>query len=173
MEDLTILIASTFLEYRRKKQPEYRAGEGLFKAAKKAAELCKAHKLDPVKYVQVIYNRYGGVHDQFYPNILNAKEGLTLYERAAQYDQTQAHDTLFQVQLSALKKALEAGWHLDKALMDDALGFKAWFRVTITNDPIPAVMKKYQDKARKELSPNLKTFLDKLGKGGAERIANG
>ncbi len=156
-------IAELYCFVRRESDPDYvfnprSTNQNTFT---KAAELCNASGLSPEAFVQQQYENRPNPNGPFYPNML-----LNTYTKLTKEDSsfTGFHDVhpamVFKIQEGYLRDQLTRRKRpVEEALLDDEIAFFPWFRVLITDKPIPSVIAKYKDKVKASLYPALVAFL--------------
>ena len=121
-----------------------------------AADRCIQLGADPVLYVQAL-NKFKSTN-VFFPNLLLSKDAAHQYQKLA--DETkQADSNSFDVQLQYLVGAIRGGRSIESTLLDDRLQMDAWFRVVISKDPIKAVIQRYADEARGQLTEKIRNLI--------------
>lgn len=159
-------LAELYVEVRRMTNPNYRmrvstADSGVFL---KAAAMCVEKNLSPEDFVSQQYENRPP-HTEFYPNmLLNRYTELQGTSTVLKRIQDYSPALIYNVQERYLKaQVITMKRSLLETLMDDGIDFLPWFRVLITDEPIPQVVQKYRAAAQASLFPELVAFLVKKG----------
>jgi hypothetical protein len=154
------LLEHAYKEEVAKRKSYIKIGEESRKYLHKAAEKCLDHGYDPDMYVAA-QARYHTT-DQFYANQLVTKWADTNYQK---YLSTFCEDPIqaFEVQKGYLRTAiLRTQRTVEEILMDDLINFSPWFRIIITKEPVPEIVKKYKKVAAAMMTPKLERYLRDL-----------
>lgn len=159
VSEIAVAIQSYYELERRKSVPNYSARQSDFQFFLKAAELCSSLNANPAQFVHAQARRYNA--NQFYPQFLYSKYA-TQYYREYMEQSYVPPDRIFDAMVTRLKnhiKNLKRGFI--SALLDDELGFTAWFRIVMTKEPYKEIVDKYRQQARLELDadPSIVEFL--------------
>jgi uncharacterized protein YdhG (YjbR/CyaY superfamily) len=141
---------------------EYRPSPKTNDTFDKAVALCLTTDLSPEEFVEAQYaNKPDNV--KWYPNMLLNKQTVFIKEpprknSLAEYppenivsiQKKYLTDAIYRRQLKPLV-----------ALMDDSLGLQPWFRIVITDTPVPDVIAKYKQEAKRSMFPALYDYLVK------------
>lgn len=162
-----------YIEARRRKQPAFRGGDPLEKVLEAGVRNCIDAKITPEDYITALYNKYGSVHDQFYPNQLSGAGALRVArEHTAKYEKLQL-SKLWDTQLINLKQAITATPRtVEAVLYDHVMPFVPWFRIIATVAVDPKIIKRYGRQAKEELSPEIRTFIKERAPANLDRIEN-
>lgn len=163
LETAKDIILRSYFDCRKKKSPYFfLPGKGAFrvkldKSVEKAATLCIANNLDPVIFVQAQYKYH--TTDEFFETCLCPKNALGNYQRFTTKSVLVLANS-FEVQMSYLKTAIvNLKMPVEEILMDEYIQFTPWFRITITKQINPKVIKKYGKLAKLACTPELIAFL--------------
>jgi len=159
-------LAELYVEVRRLSQPNYvmRNSSATQEVFLKAAQMCADKNLTPEDFVTQQF-RNKPEHTEFYPNmLLNKHTRLQETPECTQSIKEFEPDIIFNVQAEYLKaQVIALKRNALEVLLDDTIDLYPWFRVLITDEPVPQVIEKYRDKARASLFPQLVAFLTKKG----------
>lgn len=141
---------------------EYRPSPKTNDTFDKAVALCLTTDLSPEEFVEAQYNNKPE-HVKWYPNLLlnkstkfvkdaPRKSVLSEYppEELVRLQKKYLSDAISRRQLKPLA-----------ALMDDSISLQPWFRIVITDTPVPEVIAKYKQVANKGMFPALYDYLVK------------
>lgn len=141
-------------------KPYFTGSPTLDKAVIKAADICESIGADIEAFV-LAQDKFKTT-PEFYPTLLHSKYAVSNYEKYRSSCVTE-DSVVLDVQKKYLRVGLENGRKIMNMLMDDQLGFYAWFRILVTKEPNPDLIAKYYQKAQNEVTPKLKSFLVKCG----------
>jgi hypothetical protein len=132
-----------------------------------AGELCEAHELDPATYVQLMYDRMETKKEFFSPKCLQGvKAKYFLEEHKNNFDSWKIEITNASLDVSALWRYqhelatlyIRRGESVESVLIDSSLKFFAWFRILATPNRVPAIIDKYKNIAKKEMTSKIIEF---------------
>ncbi len=160
-DDLKSRLRAAFVAARRRKMPNYHSGADLEKALDPAARNCIAAAITPEDYITSLYQAYAGVMDKFYPNQITGVRALNIAKQYASNYRPITPAELWTSQLGLLRQSLVTKRSVEALLADSALAFSAWFRIVATVKPNHQIIKKFGSIAKKELTKELRAFLEK------------
>ena len=122
-----------------------------------AAKVCIENKADPEIYV---YSQFAHADCERSANFLHSNKAKDYYQKYVD-EMALSYDESLEVQKQYLtNQIIHCQRSVEEALMHDGADFTPWFRICITKEPNKEVIHKYQDEARKQLTPKLKKFLE-------------
>lgn len=142
--------------YGRKVPP----GANLQKILPRASALCEQAGADPRLYVYA--QLYYADADKKFPNCLisdSAIENVNKMREKANLDSD--YEGIWNNQMIYLQAAIETGAPIDYILTHDLYGLLPWFRILITTEPNPKVIKQYGGRAKNMMTYGLKEYLKK------------
>jgi len=141
------------LESTRRTYSTYGRFEDVFE---KAAEICDKLKANVADYVD---SHFYNVHsDTVQPQFLAASNSIKKYnEYMAQFKTS--YEEVFTMFLDKLKRQIKLGRAVEWILNCKDFDFPPWFRICITKDPIPEVIKNYRAAALQQYTGDLRDFL--------------
>lgn len=128
-------------------------------AFRKAAEICDRLGAEPEIFV--IAQFANSDPKTFLPQFLHSEHAEKNYKNYVA-KMTLTHEEWYKLQLEYLRDQVELIHRpVVRALMDDHLNFKPWFRVCITKEPVEELIEKYGAAALEEYtsSKSLRDFL--------------
>lgn len=136
-------------------------------AFKKSAVICARLGAEPEMYVKAQFAFIDNNKLLVAPDLLHIESESSANKAEHNYKRFIEGMTLslqqsYDLQLSYLQDQITLVHRpINRALMDDFLNFKPWFRVCITKEPIPEVVEKYKEEAKKEYlnSHKLREFM--------------
>ena len=141
---------------------EYRPSPRTNDSFDKAVALCLTTDLSPEEFVEAQYNnKPDGV--KWYPNMLLNRTTKFVKDEKRKI----ALSEYPPAELVGLqKKYLSDAIHRRKlkplvALLDDSIALQPWFRIVITDTPVPEVVTKYKKNANRDMFPALYEYLVK------------
>lgn len=118
-----------------------------------AAKLCAALDADPATFVNCQF-RNGVDVKKLFPAYL--KSSVARQNYISILSQVLSPQADWDIQIQYLQGQIyNAKREIENILMDDDIDFSAWFRILISVEPIPQVLAKYKERARKELGVNV------------------
>lgn len=132
-----------------------------------AAKLCQEQELDASTYVQIMYDRMETKKEFFSPRCLQGVKAKHFLEESSEPSRswkieiTNANldpSELWRYQHELASIYISKGESVESVLIDSSLKFFAWFRILATPDRIPAVIAKYKNIAKKEMTSRLFEF---------------
>lgn len=158
-DDVINEICSAYQAYIKEKRGYTPSLTPALKAAlPKAADICMSINADPVTYVKA-QAKFCALKE-FYPNQLHTSSAIQNFQRYSTRC-ILADDESFEMQLKYLSDAIDAGRKEENVLMDDLVDLQPWFRILVSEKPIPEVIETFQEKALSELTPSLENFIRK------------
>ena len=150
INNITDIIEFQYTLKRRIKHPSFVATAKNKEDFKKAAQVCIDEEYDPQAFVSAIYNHYENSGIEFYSKLLINGNCKAIYADSLVVDGLTVKD-VFDTNKDYLRSQLENnGRSVEDVLMDDMLPLQAWFRIVITKEPNPYVIRKYLHLARQE-----------------------
>jgi hypothetical protein len=143
--------------------------EGALKDIRAAAIMCTANGLTPDRFVSIAYENFGGKKQFFNTSYLQGPkmQALLKFEKNRVEYKTDVELTrdvmdfadVWKQQIELANSYISHGDSIEEVLLDPTLKFYGWFRILATPEPLPKVIQKYREVARKELAPRLKQYL--------------
>jgi hypothetical protein len=160
MEEIENKLRLAYISVRRKTDSYFKGSSDLEKVLPFVAAFCAEYQLDPDIYIKAV-DKYK-ITPKLYPNQLKSKSALDIYNKYL--SEFQSDDVLsLEIQKKYLLEAIKNGRTVRSVLLDDSIDFEPWFRILITKDIISDIYCKYIDQAKEQASPNLISFLTRLG----------
>jgi len=135
----------------------------------KAAKICMENKYDPCKYVKAQFRPY---NTDFKFSTLLVQGAYAFYYKQYIDLCDRDPDKYYRAQMNELTQIqTRTGLTMVEILLEDLHSFSAWFRIIITPFPNKAIIAKYKEEAKKELSGStvMNTFIKSVG-GDLDRI---
>jgi hypothetical protein len=158
-DKLTELAEQIKESFCRRKDPSgaYRANSEAHDIRfRKAAELCHKLNAEPTEFISAQFNLRDP--DGVYATHLAGDNARKNYVEYMKTYYIEPHE-LYEVNLRNLHNQIRQGRKVESILMNDDLNFPGWFRICITLNPEPAIIKKYRAQAKEELTPKLIAFI--------------
>lgn len=141
---------------RRDDNPFFRPGKTLELLLDKIADYCIANNVTAKDYILAMYYARGSM--PFHPSMLNRKERDSIIKKYLAYEsdirnpenRLTRYENEYRTMGRYLLKVIGQRCSIDDALMDPALDFTSWFRVLVSTEPAPFLVK-YGSQARKEI----------------------
>lgn len=153
------LVKDAYIAYRRNSVPTFRLGTTFDHHFVAAAELCNKYKVDPAVYIKAQIAWFQNYNQPLYANCVahkNAEIALKQYLEHAHVPVS----NLLEVYKSYIEDYLTSGyWQIEPLLLYDGIDIPAWFRIVASREPIPSVIAKYKQEAKKELNEEILTVL--------------
>lgn len=127
---------------------------------RKAATMCNNLKMEAAAFVEAQYDN-APEGKGFFPNMLLNR---ALKSKPIEYEALEIKsffpEEIVEQQKNYLRNAItNKAFTPMQALLRDDIPLLAWFRIVITDTPVPEVIEKYRVKAKKEMYPPLYIFL--------------
>jgi hypothetical protein len=143
-EEVVDRLKKAYIRRRRKTVPfaKVRAVDEHF--FQLAAERCLKLEMAPEDYVEMCW--LYRTTPEFFANTLAASAYSFWLEKwnAGKFNDLEMQ---YKVQISYLQCVLDTGRNVEEVLLDDHYNFKPWFRIFVSDNPIPAVIEKYGESA--------------------------
>lgn len=132
----------------------------LNRSFEKASRMCESIGADPTVYIDAHF--YGKDPSKIFIAFLHGSNSEETYRKYRELHVTKETD-MFEHFCGMLKRQLELGRRVEWILNNIDLPFPAWFRICISKEPIPSVMQKYKAMAKREMTEDVRNFLDEKG----------
>jgi hypothetical protein len=133
---------------------------------REAAALCEEFELDPATYVQIMYDRMGGIKKFFSPEHLQGTKARFFISDKQDNGGLKIELTNHNLPISEMWRHqhemamvyVSRNEPVESVLMDSSLKFFAWFRILATPNRVPEIVDKYKRIAKKEMTSAILAF---------------
>ena len=165
-------IREAFVSKAQKLKPWYKTSYKDEKHFVEAAKICEKLEANPNIYIDAQFEGFKNV-DHIQAAFLHSTHAEQKYLDYANKNMVKDipidYEALYNIQLRYLKNLIKSNLSVEDALLKDYIQFEPWFRILITKNPVPDIIKKYKSKLGK-LDPRLLTFLKNKGKFDLRRL---
>lgn len=157
--DLGLELRSLFINQKQKKFPRYNIpGNSFQDCFERMAEIVEELKADPEAYIFAqFYNR--GEDAKILPQFLHSTEAIKRYVEFVSKQNIITLDTIFNENVQRLKNQMSLNFSVKDILMSKSFDFRPWFRICITSEPIPEVIKEFKEAAQAQFNDQIKELL--------------
>lgn len=138
----------------------YRLSDKFDSSFRKAAALCLQLNARPEIFIAALAHNIP--KDKFIPPFVACAQAGEYYKSylAKSYF---PEEEMFDTYISYLKGHLLAKKKLVNILLNRRIDIAPWFRIVISKEPIPEVIKEFRQEALKQMTPSLKAFIQAKG----------